>query len=186
VCAVWQVTKFKILIVFSQISVALPNVFNIKFPLDFMRFVRLLSIANLDFSSIFSFGCVINNDFYTSLLMYTLLPIMLCTVTAGVYFIYIRQIPLTAPDRAKRILSGQTTAVSTALTITYLSFPGVSSRLFQTYNCEQFDDGTVFLKGDYSVSCLTSKHKLFEIYAGLMIMVRALSSLPPHQWCSCD
>ena len=41
---------------------------------------------------------------------------------------------------------------------------------FGRFDCELFDDGTRFLRGDYSINCDSTKHAFFELYAALMIV----------------
>ena len=52
-------------------------------------------------------------------------------------------------------------------------FTSVSTAVFKTFVCD--DDivvGESFLRADYSISCNTSLHTFFKVYAGLMILVR--------------
>ena len=39
------------------------------------------------------------------------------------------------------------------LGLSFLTFPMVSSLAFQAFDCEDFDDGSSFLRADYSVAC---------------------------------
>ena len=44
------------------------------------------------------------------------------------------------------------------LYILFFAFPLVSSRAFQAFDCEEFDDGTRFLRVDYSLDCNDAEH----------------------------
>ena len=44
------------------------------------------------------------------------------------------------------------------LLIMYLSFPVVSTRAFRAFSCEEFDDGSRYLRADYSVDCDSDEH----------------------------
>ena len=44
------------------------------------------------------------------------------------------------------------------LYVQFFAFPLVSSRAFQAFDCEEFDDGTRFLRADYSLACYGTEH----------------------------
>ena len=49
---------------------------------------------------------------------------------------------------------------------------------FKTFACDdEVVDGESYLRADYSISCKTSLHMLFQVYAGLMILVRKLTTV---------
>ncbi|CAM9642163.1 unnamed protein product, partial [Laminaria digitata] len=59
--------------------------------------------------------------------------------------------------------------VSMVLLMTFLVYSSVSSILFQMFVCDDLEDGKKYLRADYRVECDFSKHRAFQIYAGLMI-----------------
>lgn len=62
-------------------------------------------------------------------------------------------------------------------------FTSVSTTVFKTFACdEDIVVGESFLRADYSISCNTSLHTFFEIYAGLMILVRRLAFHIESPW----
>ena len=60
----------------------------------------------------------------------------------------------------------------TAMMIFFLVYPSVSAMLFATFSCEGFDDGTSYLRADYSLNC----DALLKIrwYARIMLFVYPL------------
>ncbi|CAM9899962.1 unnamed protein product, partial [Laminaria digitata] len=51
-------------------------------------------------------------------------------------------------------------------------FTSASTVAFKTFACdEEVVDGESYLRADYSISCTTSLHMLFKVYAGIMILV---------------
>ena len=49
--------------------------------------------------------------------------------------------------------------------------------VLKTYPCDDnVADGESYLRADYSISCGTSLHMFFKLYAGIMIMVSRLPS----------
>eukprot|EP00964_Phaeocystis_antarctica_P092104 scaffold59184_cov68-Phaeocystis_antarctica.AAC.2 len=49
--------------------------------------------------------------------------------------------------------AGLIRALPYLLYLVFFAFPLVSSRAFQAFDCEEFDDGTRFLRVDYSLDC---------------------------------
>ncbi|CAN0574173.1 unnamed protein product [Laminaria digitata] len=51
-------------------------------------------------------------------------------------------------------------------------FTSASTAAFKTFACdEDVVEGESYLRADYSISCETSAHVFFQVYAGLMILV---------------
>eukprot|EP00903_Cladosiphon_okamuranus_P015456 g14274.t1 len=61
--------------------------------------------------------------------------------------------------------------LSLALFVMFIVYSSVSYIVFQTYVCETLDDGITYLRADYSLTCTTSVHTAWEVYAGIMIIV---------------
>ena len=58
------------------------------------------------------------------------------------------------------------------LALTYVVYASTSSAIFETFLCTRYgDDPTRYLLADRSISCDTTTHSLYEIYAGVMILV---------------
>lgn len=50
----------------------------------------------------------------------------------------------------------------------------------QTFTCDELEDvGQRYLRADYGIDCDSSKHKAFQLYAGVMILVRFIFFVPP-------
>ena len=65
----------------------------------------------------------------------------------------------------------QNKCIDTCFAILFLFYPSCSATTFRTFDCESFDDGTRFLRGDYSIDCDSDAHKLMELFSVLMIFV---------------
>ena len=63
------------------------------------------------------------------------------------------------------------------LLLTFLVYSSVSSMVFQTFACETLDDGIEYLRADYRIRCTDAKHKAFEVYAGIMVLMYQLAYL---------
>jgi hypothetical protein len=57
------------------------------------------------------------------------------------------------------------------LAMTFLIYSTVSTIIFRTFACDTIPSGCSYLQADYNVSCNTTKHTVFKIYSGLMILV---------------
>mmetsp|Transcript_13978 Transcript_13978/g.28571 ORF Transcript_13978/g.28571 Transcript_13978/m.28571 type:complete len:592 (-) Transcript_13978:33-1808(-) len=58
-----------------------------------------------------------------------------------------------------------------AIAILYLTLPTVSTTIFRTFPCEDFDDETYMLRADYSISCLDNNRPLWVLYGWFMVLV---------------
>lgn len=53
-------------------------------------------------------------------------------------------------------------------------FPSTSTVIFQTFSCDTVViEGQNLLRADYRLSCDTTTHFWFEVYAGVMVVVSA-------------
>ena len=52
----------------------------------------------------------------------------------------------------------------------FLVYPTNSQKLFTTYLCETFTDGTKALRSDFSINCDSDQHTAFSLYALVMIL----------------
>ena len=60
--------------------------------------------------------------------------------------------------KAASLKAGLIQVLPYLLYILFYAFPLVSSRAFQAFECEEFDDGTRFLRVDYSLNCDDAEH----------------------------
>ena len=58
----------------------------------------------------------------------------------------------------------------------------VSYRVFQTFNCDELDDGEIYLRADYSLSCLTPRHGWYQVYALIMVIVYPIGIPSVFAW----
>jgi hypothetical protein len=162
-------TKAKILLSFSQILASFEGVLEIRFPPIFEKFIRLLSSTlNLDALQLARIDCIVDTNFYTSLLTQTLLPIFMSVL------IFLCFLVAKFANRGARESQAQHAdrAWSTFLALTYIVFASVSTTIFDTFNCNQIgDDPHFWLARDHSIDCKSPEHASFKTYASFMIMV---------------
>ena len=96
-----------------------------------------------------SLSCLELGSFFDQLLFLVLLPcalslLVLASSMATEVFI---------ERRAASIKASLIRALPYLLYLLFFAFPLVSSRAFQAFDCEEFDDDTRFLRVDYSLNC---------------------------------
>ena len=70
---------------------------------------------------------------------------------------------------AASLKAGVIKALPYLLYIFFFAFPLVSSRAFQAFDCEEFDDGTRFLMADYSLNCDDAEYSRVSFLAWVAI-----------------
>eukprot|EP00964_Phaeocystis_antarctica_P012894 scaffold7059_cov64-Phaeocystis_antarctica.AAC.2 len=74
--------------------------------------------------------------------------VLACSMVTEVY----------AKRKTANLKAGLIRALPSLLYLLFFAFPLVSSRAFQAFDCEEFDDGTRFLRVDYSLDCNDAEH----------------------------
>ena len=109
--------------------------------------------------SIDAFGlplsCVQLGSFFDQLLFLMLSPGVLVVLT----LVCSLGIEVRTERAAASLKAGVIRALPYLLYILFFAFPLVSSRAFQAFECEEFDDGTRFLRADYSLDCDDAEHR---------------------------
>lgn len=127
-----------------------------------------MDFLNFDLSWVISVGCFLDVDFHDRLLWTTIAPIATMGLLEGTYTIAVRR---HGQSSQTAIRNAQHKLVSMVLLVTFLIYSSTSSTVFQMFACEKLDDGKRYLLADYSIECDSFKHKVLQIYAGLMIIV---------------
>ena len=73
------------------------------------------------------------------------------------------------------ILSLTSSAIKLLKTVKPIPIPLILPQVFQTFACEHLDEegesGKSYLRADFRIECYTQTHKVYEIYAAIMIFV---------------
>ena len=168
--------KLRILVITFQIIVGFAFTFNIRYPSNFLSFCALFSALNVSIPSLLSLGCVVEPNFYSELLFMTLCPIVIALLLAlfaavgsfgGRFESLAKSLGTSSPAQA---------AGAACVLMMYLIFPGVSATIFKTFakDTEWEDEDECWLRVDYSIDCSTDTYALFEMYAGLCIVLYPL------------
>lgn len=125
-------------------------------------------MVNLDLAWIVSTGCLIDTDFYDSLLASTIAPLVVAGLILLSRTILRRRCPANDQDMRSKIDRRHASAV---FWLSFLVYSSTSAIIFQTFACDDLDNGNSYLRVDHSVQCYTLKHKGFMWYAGVMSIV---------------
>ncbi|CAN0099518.1 unnamed protein product [Ectocarpus sp. 12 AP-2014] len=132
-----------------------------------------MDVFNFDLGSLLAAGCLWTDiNFHHRLLFSTIGPLVVVAFLAMTYLMAVRRNGASGDGAVvKNIRHKHQTAL---LLLTFLVYSSASSMVFQTFACEELDDGIEYLRADYRIKCDDSEHKDFEAYAGFMVMVYPL------------
>ena len=133
-------TDLKDILGLAQIMAGLLPAFDIAWPSHALRMVAWMKrLLSLDLP----LQCAVHMDYIDWLRVQTTLPV--------VFFCIL-------------LLFNETTA----FLFVFLFYPMTVSSIFGTFDCVDFDDGTKYLRRDYSVDCNTSRYFKYRAYAEVM------------------
>lgn len=136
------------------------------YPEAYEAFLSSMSAINTNIGFILSTFCIVATDFYDRLLLATLGPLVLLFAIFGM--------PLILEWWSKREVDEPTIRrqdLSAGLFILFFVYSSVSFTIFQTFVCDDLDDGNAYLRADYSLTCSTAKHDAYRTYAIIMVCV---------------
>lgn len=136
------------------------------YPEAYEAFLSSISAVNINIGFILSTFCVVATDFYDRLLLATLGPLVI--------FLGLFGMPLVVEWWRKRDIDEprrQCNDLSVGLFIVFFVYSSASFTIFQTFACDDLDDGNAYLRADYSLTCWTAKHNAYRTYAIIMVCV---------------
>ncbi|CAN0460501.1 unnamed protein product, partial [Ectocarpus sp. 12 AP-2014] len=160
----------KIVVVSWQIVTQFASAANVVYPGVYQQFLDGLKVFGFDLGWLLSAGCVLDMDFHGRLLAATIGPILAVLLLAGTYAAA-THVNREANEKLRIIWDKH---VFVFLLLTFLVYSSVSSTLFKTFACDELEDGINYLRTDYRIECDSSKHKVFQVYAGFMILLYPL------------
>ncbi|CAN0047245.1 unnamed protein product, partial [Laminaria digitata] len=140
------------------------------YPELYKAFVSKLTAFNLDLNFILSYSCLVTTDFYHHLLLATIAPLVMLVMLAGSYLVAKKR--NASSESAKSAVRHKHQSV--LLYFAFFIYSPVSYKVFQTFSCDELDDGNSYLRADYSVSCLTPRHSWYTAYAFVMVGIYPL------------
>jgi hypothetical protein len=160
----------KLTIIFLQLSTSLLEVYNASFPEPLASALYSLRWPLMDFPvDTIPFSCTSMGrpSFYVTLIMMTLGPLLLCGAKKA-YLDHARK----RYKRAGVLMYQEGQAMADAVFVLYLFQPLATRSAILTFICtDRFDDGSMSLLVDLSLSCDSTAHVMMTVYAALMIII---------------
>ena len=126
-----------------------------------------------------SYSCLVATDFYDRLLIATMVPPLVLVTLAGSYYI--------GKKRNRRSEASISVVKrrhqSVALLLAFWVYSSVSYTIFQTFSCDELDDGKAYLRADYGLECSTTLHSKFKTYAWVMMFFYVVGIPAVFAWC---
>ena len=133
----------------------------------YKNFASKLSLINFDLGVLLSYTCILTTDFYDSLLFATITPPVMLVVLAASYLVGKKRNSSSELAIREVLHKHQSVALYLALFV----YSSVSYTIFQTFSCDELEDGEVYLRADYSLTCSTTRHSVYRVYAIVMVFV---------------
>lgn len=164
--------KAKIVIAFCQIVYQMGPALGIVFPANYSTYISYYSILQLNLVSLPNVGCMVSTNFYDSLTVSTIAPFVIFAAVA----IYIQLVALHAMRQNERnpyytTQRARRDTINAAFAISYFVVVNVSTKIFQVFQCETFDDGQSYLVADLSINCNAPERSAYVTYGILMIFL---------------
>ena len=148
------------------------------YPELYANFISKVNPINLNLEFALSYSCFVGNDFYDHLMLATIVPLVVLVVLAGSCFIGKKR--NNGSESAMREVQRKHQTV--VLHVAFFIYAPVSNQIFQTFGCDELDDGETYLRADYSLSCRTSRHSWHNVYALIMVLVYPVGIAAAFTW----
>jgi len=175
--------KLKIIISLVQVVKQMPDVYHIRVPPLFGEVMGVFSALDLDIPSVMGpLKCNMDYNYHVKVLLNTLVPLgFLLLLGAAIAYCLRHAYTAARPGSHEHVSSemwrGYLTQISyVALLLLWFVYPSNSTYVFNTFNCENLDDGRSFLTMDYSIDCHKDSHRGMEGFAGFMIFIYPLGT----------
>lgn len=149
------------------------------YPEVYADFVFKLTPINLDIGFMLSYSCLVTVDFFDRLLIATVMPPLVLLALVGSYYVGKKR----NGNSEVAINVVKRRHLSAALFLAFWVYSSVSYTIFQTFACDDLDDGKAYLRADYSLQCSTTLHKTFKVYAWVMVALYPVGILAVFAWC---
>ena len=163
--------KLKILIALYQMLQGLGMTFNIRWPVTYSEALRFLgSVVQIDIPQAMPIACIAPIGFFGALVIRTAVPLLVIMLLAGLSKLFKFH---DKDDIANMLSSGW-------FFVLFLVYPSCVSAIFQAFMCYELDDGSAYLRVDYSVQCYAeNKGAYSEEYKGVMAYAILMSFVYP-------
>jgi hypothetical protein len=170
--------KLRILISTLQVLSQLGVVYSIPYPPIYTQLMRMLSLLQFDFITVVPLACIFPHaNFFFSLAARTLVLPFLASIPTLIWLWYKVRARFHTHQEVPSWFGwflGQCGGIGFYLL--FLIYPSVSANIFAVFQCEDLDDGSHWLRADFSIRCYTPAHDLMMGYAVLMALIYPLGT----------
>ncbi len=146
---------------FWQMVTNIAPIYNIRWPGSFANFMRVLGgIISFDVFTLLPIDCIGRTNHHSGLLLYVAGTAAVTSFALG----YIAHLHYVKGNRAEAKKEVATRGLLVFFNFFYMP---VATDAFQTYPCEEFEDGTEMLIADYSIDCNSDEHAEYAALAGV-------------------
>ena len=167
--------RLRILIGYAQITSALVFSFDIPWPPMTLKFLKSLTFINFNFMDFFApiDPCLLHTPFLKQAAFHmAILPLCAVMIVSASVVAMLRNKVVAKVVWPK--------AKSTLVTIVFLLYPGIVTRVFTTFKCKKIGDKR-YLVADYSVVCGEGDHAAMSavmlVFAGVYVIGIPLGSI---------
>ena len=176
--------KLRILISLFQMLSGIGVTFAIPYPDFYKDVVRWISsIVQIDLPSAMPFDCFVPIGFGESLVLRTLGPLLVIIVLSGMGKLFSKLAKKEQHAKNLNLNSKKNVFVVKSkkkalgemcshgwFYVLFLVYPSCSAAVFQTFMCDEMEDGRSFLRVDYSIQCYEEAHARMVAYALIMMI----------------
>ena len=165
--------KLKMLCSFYQVATRVSSIYTVPMPRAVSRLLSPFEALSLNIGDVgIPLQCLGLGRFEQQLLFMMLAPALLAAIVlaSSVAFALLRRKMRSLP-RARRLESGLVEPLPGLLLLSFLVFPSVSSLAFRAFDCEEFDDGSSFLRADYAIECAGAEYDRVTSLGWLAILL---------------
>eukprot|EP00903_Cladosiphon_okamuranus_P017519 g16134.t1 len=160
------VVRFKIIVAHFQIVTTFPSVLDVQWPEAFNRYADKVSVISLDFWGLLSQSCWFQPDFLKQLVFTTVLPLGIVMILVAKYAKTVKSRP--TPEQRRAAFD---VAAGGVLLTGFFFYIVTSTLILEAFDCQDFDDGSSYLKADFRISCDSDKYTFIYGYSIVMAVV---------------
>ena len=158
-CLRWQ------LLGFYQVANRVADIYDVPMPAAVKDLLAVFEVLNINIAGIgLPLQCLKLGTFQEQLTFTMLAPLVIAVALAVGFVLH------TSCSGSNSRCGGLLAALPWLLTLSFLTFPMVSSTAFRAFSCEAFDNGS-YLRADYALECDSAEHQSTKSLAWLAIFL---------------
>ena len=150
---------------FYQVANRVADVYDVSMPAAVKDLLSIFEVFNINIAGIgLPLQCLKLGTFQQQLAFTMFAPLVIGAVLTAGFLLH------SSCFGSKGRFGGLLAALPLLLTLSFLTFPMVSSTAFRAFSCEVFDTGS-YLRADYALECESTEHQSAKSLAWLAILL---------------